>query len=143
MYSGRVTKYNSPFSLLSKDKGLKNIGNSISIRNLIFGVNSVVVSDSIRYEILLQNAIDVITKWDSYFITKGDRSLLENVLEFLFQNSTTLIQNATILLQNAKVITKCNAYYKLRHYILALFLIKFVCDLNLLIEFEICHITMN
>ena len=73
----------------------------MSIRNLIFGVNSVTVSDLIRYDSLLQNAADVITKCDSYFITKRDGSLL---------------QNATVLLQNATVITKCDVYYKLRQY---------------------------
>ena len=48
---------------------------------------------------LLQNATNIITKCDSYFITKCDRSLLEN---------------ATVLLQNATVIAKCDVYYKLR-----------------------------
>ena len=39
----------------------------MSIRNLIFGVNSVTVSDLIRYDSLLQNATDVITKSDILF----------------------------------------------------------------------------
>ena len=30
------------------------------------------------YDTLLQNATDIITKWDSYFITNCDRSLLQN-----------------------------------------------------------------
>ena len=82
--SGRVTKIHPSLpSSLSKDEGLKNIGHSMSIRNLIFGVNSVTVSYLIRYESLLQNATDVITKWDSYFITKYDRSLLQNASGFL------------------------------------------------------------
>ena len=59
------------------------------------------VSCLIHYETLLQNATDIITKCDSYFITKCDRSLL---------------QIAMILLQNATVITKCDIYYKLRQY---------------------------
>ena len=81
----------------------------MSIRNLIFGVNSVTVSDLIRYDSLLQNATDVITKCDSYFITKCDKSLLQNALGFL-------LQNAKVLLQNATVIRKCDVYYKLRQY---------------------------
>ena len=40
----------------------------MSIRNLSFGVNSVTVSYLIRYDSLLQNATDVITKCDSFII---------------------------------------------------------------------------
>ena len=50
----------------------------MSIRNIIFGVNSVTVSYLIRYDSLLQNATDVITKCDNYFITKCDRNILQN-----------------------------------------------------------------
>ena len=62
----------------------------MSIRNLFFGVNSVTVSDLIRYDSLLQQSADVITKWDSYFITKRDRSLLQNASGFLLQNAAVL-----------------------------------------------------
>ena len=55
----------------------------MSIKNLIFGINSVSVSDLIRYNSLLQNATDVNTKCDSYFITKRDRKLLQNASGFL------------------------------------------------------------
>ena len=47
------------------------------------------------------------------FITKRDKSLLQDSLCFLLQNATfyykkiQLLQNATILLQNVTVITKC------------------------------------
>ena len=97
----------------------------MSIRNLIFGVSSVTVSDLIRYDSLSQNATDVITKCDSYFVTKHDRSVLQNPSGFLLQNAIVLLQNAkmrqllqnaTILLHNATVITKYNVYYKLRQY---------------------------
>ena len=74
-----------------------NFNSSMSIRNLIFGVNSVTVSHLIRYDSLLQNATDVITKCDSYFITKCDRSLLQNASDFLLQNATVLLQNATFI----------------------------------------------
>ena len=63
----------------------------------------------IRYDSLLQNATDLITKCDSYFITKCERSLLQNPSGFL-------LQSATVLLQNATVVTKCEVYYKLRQY---------------------------
>ena len=81
----------------------------MSIRNPIFRVNSVTVSYLIRYNSLLQNAADVITKCDIYFVTKCDRCLLQNPTGFL-------LQNAIVLLQNATIITKCDIYYKLRHY---------------------------
>ena len=106
---GEWQKYTPPSPPLSKDEGLKNIGHSMSIRNLIFGVNSVTVSDLICYDSLLQNVTVFITKCDSYFITKRNRSLLQNASGFI-------LQNATILLQNTTVITKCNVYYKLRQY---------------------------
>ena len=65
MRSGRVTKVHSPSSSLSKDERLKNIGRNMSIRNLIFGANSVAVSHLILYDSLLQNATDIITKCDT------------------------------------------------------------------------------
>ena len=55
----------------------------MSIENLIFGINSVSVSDLIRCNSLLQNATDVNTKCDSRFITKLERSLLQNASDFL------------------------------------------------------------
>ena len=61
----------------------------------------------IRYDSLLQNAIDVVTKWDSYFITKCDRSLLQNASGFL-------LQNATVITKSDDFITKCDSYYKMR-----------------------------
>ena len=40
---GEWQKYTPSSSLLSKDNGLKDIGHSMSIANLILGVNSVTV----------------------------------------------------------------------------------------------------
>ena len=62
-----------------------------------------------RYDSLLQNVTDIVKKCDNYFITKCDRSLLQNASGFL-------LQNLTVLLQNVTVITKCDVYYKLRQY---------------------------
>ena len=42
----------------------------------------------INYGSLLQNVPDIITKWDSYFITDCDRSLLQNASDLL--NGTTV-----------------------------------------------------
>ena len=68
-------------------EGLSDIGNSMSIGNLILGVNSVSVSYMIHYDTLLQNETDSITKCDCYFLTKCDN-----------------------------FITKCDICYKLRQY---------------------------
>ena len=59
------------------------------------------VSYLIPYETLLQNTTDIITKCDSYFITKCDRSLL--------QNATVFLKIARIFLQNATVFTNCDS----------------------------------
>ena len=42
------------------------------------------------------------------FITKYDKSLLQNATGFLLQNATGLLQNATVF-------TKCDSYYKMQH----------------------------
>ena len=94
---GEWQKYSPPSHPFSKAEGLKNIGHSMSISNLIFSFNSVKVSDLIRYDSLLQNSAHFITKCDSYFITKRDRSLLQNVSGFLLKNATVLLQNATVI----------------------------------------------
>ena len=86
MLSGRVTKIPLPFTPLYKDKGLRDIGHIMSIENLILGVSSVVVSYLIRYDSLLQNATDIITKCDSKFITKCDNFIKK--MRQLLQNST-------------------------------------------------------
>ena len=87
-------------------EGLQDIGHSMSIGNLILGVNSVTVSYLNRHDSLLQNAMDIITKCESYFITKCDKSLLQNA-------SGCLLQSAIVLLQIAAV-TKCDSYFKMR-----------------------------
>ena len=68
-------KYTLPYPLLSKDKGLRDIGYCMSIGNIFSGANSVTVSYLLHYDSLLQNATDKITKCDSHFIAKCDRSL--------------------------------------------------------------------
>ena len=58
------------------------------------------VSYLVHYDTLLQNETDIITKYDNYFLTKSDKSLLWNA-------SGGLLENAAVLLQNAFIITKC------------------------------------
>ena len=101
MRSGRVTKIPPPSPPLPKGEGIRDIGHSITIANLFLGINSVTVSYFIHCDSLLQNASDIITKCDSYFITKFDRSLL---------------QNATVTTKCDGFVTKCEVYYKLRQY---------------------------
>ena len=101
---GEWQKWTPPSPPSSKDDRLKDIGYSTSIRNLILGVSSVTVSYLIRYDSLLKNGIDIITKCDTYFITKCDRSLLQNASGFF------LLQNATVI-TNATFITNCDSTY--------------------------------
>ena len=93
---------------------LRDIGHSMSIGNLILDVNSVTVSYLILYDSLLQNATDIITNCDSYFITKCNRSLLQNASGFLLQNATVLLQNVTVITNCDDFITWCDSYYKMR-----------------------------
>ena len=53
----------------------------------------VAISNFVRYDTLLKNAPDIVTKCESYFIKNCDKSLLQIV--------TVLLQNATV------IITKC------------------------------------
>ena len=85
-----------------------------SIRNLILVVNSTTVSYLFHYDSLLQNATDTTTKRDSYFITKCNRSLSQNVSAFLLQNATFSLQKLTVILNCNKFITNCNSYRKIR-----------------------------
>ena len=98
MPSGRVTEIPPPSPSISKDEELMDIGHIMSIGNLILDVNTVTVSYLMHFDSLLQNATDIITKCNCYFITKYD-------------NDKSLLQNATVLLQNTAVITKCDIHY--------------------------------
>ena len=90
----------------------------MSIRNLIFGVNRVTVSYLIQYDSLLQNVTGGITKCDSYFITKYDRSLLQNATFIMRQcdiyyKMRQFYHKMRQLLQTMAFITKCDVYYKM------------------------------
>ena len=98
----QISGENSP--PLSKDEGLTDIGHSMSIGNLILGVNSVTVSYLIHYDSLLQNATDIITKCDSYCITKCDK-----MCQVFYYKMRQLLQIATILLQSATFIINCDS----------------------------------
>ena len=142
-------KYTLPSSPLSKVEGLRNIGHSMSIGNLILGVNSLKVSYLIHYDDLLQhatafllkNATDI-TKCDSCFITKCDRSVLQNASGFLLQNAIVLLQNATVITRCEDFITKCDVYYKLRQYSWSLQIMEWTLSLryNCLFIPQECHL---
>ena len=89
-------KYTPPYPLLSKDEGLSNIGHSISIGNVILGVDSVIFDSLWQF----------ITKCGCYFIIKCDRSLLQNASGFLLQDTTVVLQNATGITNCDDCITK-------------------------------------
>ena len=67
---GEWQKYIRFFLSLSKDEGLKDIGNSMNIGNLILGVNNVTVSYLIHYGNLLQNATEVYYRMRQVFYYK-------------------------------------------------------------------------
>ena len=71
----------------------------------------------IHYKTLLENATDILTKCDSYFITKCGKSLSQNASGFLLQNATVLLQNAIAITNCDDFTTICDSYYKMRHLI--------------------------
>ena len=99
---------NTPFPPFRE--GLRVIGHSMSIENLILGVNRVTVSYLIHYDSLLQNAANF-----TNFIFYTTAILQQNATEVHYK-MRQLLQIATILLQNATFITKCDVCYKSRQY---------------------------
>ena len=66
----------------------------------------VTLSYSVNFDTSLKNAIDIITKRESYFITKYYKSLLKNTSDFLLENVTVLFQNETVTTIYATFIIK-------------------------------------
>ena len=98
----RVAEVHSP----SKDEGLKNIGHPwvwcYTQEVLIMGVNNgygFIFGSLWHYK-----TRPILTKYESYFITKCNKSLLEKVRQ---------LQIVTGLFQNVTAIIKCNFYYKI------------------------------
>ena len=56
----------------------------------------------VHNDTLLQDATDIITKFDSDFITKCDKIIMQNAFGFSLQNITILLQNETVL-QNTTI----------------------------------------
>lgn len=95
MHLGKRTVIDFP----SKKEVLRVIGHNISMaldtNKSNFGNQKFLRFHIVHYGTLLQNVTNIITKCDSYFITKCFKGLL---------------QNATVLFQNATFITKCEVH---------------------------------
>ena len=101
----RVTKKLPLSPPLSKDKELTDIGHSMSIANLILGINSVTVSYLIHYHNLLQKATATLLK-NAIEVYYKMRQVFSYKMQQFYHKMRQLLQSATILLQNATVITK-------------------------------------
>ena len=49
-----------------------------------------------HYDTILHNKIVITTKYDSYFVTKCDKSLFKTVSDFLLQNATVFLDNMSL-----------------------------------------------
>ena len=99
--SGRVAtpRPPPPSSPLPNDKGLRDTGHNMRIRNLIMGL-------MLRFHIWFIMTV----------CYKMRQILLLNASDFLLQNATDLLQNATVITTCDRFITKCDSYYKIRQY---------------------------
>ena len=71
----------------------------------------------IHYDSLLQNATDIITKCNSYFIRKCDATeIYYKMRQVFYYKMRQFYYKMRQLLQNATAITKCKVYCKLRQY---------------------------
>lgn len=51
------------------------------------------VSGLVNYDSLLKNATDIVTKYNSHFVTNYEKSLLRNVLRFYLKSATIYRQS--------------------------------------------------
>ena len=77
----------------------------------------VVISYLVNHDTLLQNAMDIITKYDSLQnVTKVYYKMCPVLcykIEQFHYKMRQLLKNVTVLLQIVTVITKCNVYHKM------------------------------
>ena len=50
-------------------------------------------------------------QWLRLYITKCNKSLLQNASRFLLQNAAVLLQNATVIRKYVDLTAKCNSYF--------------------------------
>ena len=90
----------------------------MSIGNLMLGANSVAVSYLVRYGsfdyLLSENAAGIIIKCDSYFITKCNRSLLQNASGLFIRKCDSCFTKGVAFTNCNNFITKFGSYYKLQ-----------------------------
>ena len=103
---GEWQKYTRLCTVLSKDEGPKNIGDSMNIGNLILGVNGVTVSYLILYGSLLPNATGIITNCERSFLQKRQKFFITKCQLFQLRQ---LYCNMRQLLQNSTFITNCDS----------------------------------
>ena len=80
----------------------------LDIRKSDFGNRVLTVSYLVHYDTLLQNATDIITRCDNYFITKFEKGFLQNVSGVLLQDAKVLLQNPTFI---TKFVGRCYVYW--------------------------------
>ena len=66
----------------------------------------------VHHDTLLQNATDIIIKYDSYFITNYDKSLLQNAPKFFITKCDIFLQNTQVITKCVNLISKRGSYYK-------------------------------
>ena len=91
-------KYTCSSPSLSNDEGLKNIGHSMSIRNLIFGVNSVMVSDLILWQFITKCDTCYYKMWQLFYCKKQQK-FITKCMEFFITKWDSFI-------------TKCNSFIR-------------------------------
>ena len=108
-------KYTLPPPPLSEGEGLKNIGHSMKIKNLIFGVNSVkfhiwfVMTVFYKmWQILLQNATAILLQNATEVYYKMRQVFYYKMRQFYYKMRQ--------LLQNATFITNCDSTYRQEKY---------------------------
>ena len=101
----------------------------------------VAVFSLVHYDTLLQKATDITKKWDSYFISKCNKSLLQSASCFFLIKSAIvllqdkmwhLLQNTMNLSSKSDSFTKCDIHYKMCQYKQLCIYINFITILGLL-----------
>ena len=113
MYLGTGTKIHPSSPPLFKIEVLRDIGHSMSIRNLILGVNSVTISYLINYDSLLQMR-QILQNARAILLYVMRQKFITKCVGFLWKNASVLLQNATVITNCDDFITKCDSYSKMR-----------------------------
>ena len=99
---GEWQKYTHLCTVLSKDEGPKNIGDSMNTGNLILSVNGVTVSYLILYGSLLPNATGIITNCERSFLKKRQKFFITKCQLFQLRQLKSLNSSREILVMDKK-----------------------------------------